>query len=230
MLLSLPGRLVHRFVSSPLSHVGQLLIFYSPECVEGEFSEVRQKNPLACDRYSHTANGGPQAWLPYLPAPSTTPAEEFAGCPGDTYCGQYPAVEAPPASYPPAQNEQDGHYGHKRVGPSGPGKQEACVHEDPEEGGYTGKGPEDKGDPDQGLSEDHQVGEQGGVGHDHLLQERGVPPRHLGMLARGLGYGALSEALDGCACALAYPAALGPLAQGGVQPLVAEPEPQDQPH
>src|SRR5215211_2908436 len=158
------------------------------------------------------------------------PAEEFAGCPGDTYCRQYPAVEAPPASYPPGQNEQEGHYGHKRVGSSGPSKQEAGVHEHTKEGGYTGKGPENESETDQGLSKDYQVGEQGGVGHDHLLQKRGVPTGHLGMLACSLGDGALREALNRSTGALAYPAALGPLTPGGVQPLIAEPEPQDQPH
>src|ERR687889_81799 len=44
---------------------------------------------------------------PSSTAPSTRmPLEEFAGCPRDTYCTQNPAVEAPPSSHPPGQNEQ----------------------------------------------------------------------------------------------------------------------------
>jgi hypothetical protein len=65
--------------------------------------------------------------------------------------------------------------------------------------------------------------------HD-VLEERGIPARDLGMLAFGLGYGILGKALDALTGTGAHPAALGPLAPGGVQPLIAEPEPQDQPH
>src|SRR5215212_4212495 len=50
------------------------------------------------------------------------------------------------------------------------------------------------------------------------------------MLPRGLGHGALGEALDGPTGSLAYLAALDPLAPGCVQPLVTEPEPQEKPH
>ena len=68
------------------------------------------------------------------------------------------------------------------------------------------------------------------LGTTTFSRKLGVPAGDLGVLARGLGHGALSEALDGSTRSLAYPAALGPLAQGGFEPLVAEPEPQDQPH
>ena len=119
--------------------------------------------------------GEPQAWLLYLPAPSsTTPAEETAGRPGDAYGGQYPAVEAPPASYPPGQQEKDGHYGHERVGTRRSRKQEAGVHEHAEEGGYTGKGPEDEGDSDQGLSKDHQVAKDRRMRDHDVSEERGT--------------------------------------------------------
>src|SRR5215212_1902924 len=65
--------------------------------------------------------------------------------------------------------------------------------------------------------------------HD-VLEERGIPARDLGMFAFGLGYGIPGKALDALTGTGTYPAALHPLAPGGVQSLIAEPEPQDQPH
>src|SRR5215212_2019875 len=152
---------------------------------------------------------------------TNTPFEQGPRGPRYAYGGQDPAVEAPPAGHPPGQDEQDGHQGHERVGPRRPRKDKARVHEHAEEGGYASEGPKDERDPDQGLPEDHQVGEEGRVGNHHVLQERGVPSRNLRELALSLGDRALCEALHRPTGSLADPAALDPLAQGGVQPLVA---------
>src|SRR5215208_5965193 len=74
-------------IRCPPSYALCSIIDYSPECVEGEFSEGRQKNPLACDRYSHTANGEPQAWLLYLLAPLRRPPKRLPGAPGTPIAG-----------------------------------------------------------------------------------------------------------------------------------------------
>ena len=53
-------------VHSPVLKVNaSAILLYSPECMEGVFCELRQKNPLACNGCPHTANGEPQAWLLY---------------------------------------------------------------------------------------------------------------------------------------------------------------------
>src|SRR5215208_5406148 len=123
----------------------------------------------------------------------------------------------------------------QRSRPHHPGTRHSCkdvtgVHEDTEEGGYAGKGSEDKSKANQGLPEDHKVGEHRSVGNHHVLQKVGVPASHLGMLTCSLGYGALCEAFYRPTGTLAYPASLSPLAPSGLKPLVTKPESQDQPH
>ena len=67
-----------------LSMVAQRFI---RQFLEGQFSEVRQKNPLACDRYSHTAMVSLKPGYCSCLPPLRRPPKRLPGAPGTPIAG-----------------------------------------------------------------------------------------------------------------------------------------------